>query len=830
MLPRGPELAAAPVAAEQTLASQIRFIRTAGPGRLEISGWAFRRTPGEPVNPETISLVAVGPAGTTTQTFTAAMVADDEVNRSDIDRTADRSGAGFSALIDLAALVSAGPPADHRWRIEVAVDDRHGTRREPFVTVAAFGSAAVAPAVALSHGVIATLATDEREGLVVLLQHPDVWAGQVGLKADLLWVRIRHSPRFRPERATLVQRAGARLDGSPEEGREIPLRLDPSRGQIELPLAGLRSLGGAADGRWTIEVRDVFGHRRGLRWAPPASSEDVIGPGRGVLSSAQGQLRLDWGAEAVSVLDAAVLARGASDAPGRLRLVIAGLPSRTDPGGDPGSDPGLFWLQGERQRICADRVRDDPDGTVVEFALRGRAPFSEVVVALSSGRYRLLLDRRLLAEDQKHPTGFVSAGVGRRLGARLGERTELDRLSVRIERSGRGEFAIRIAAPRLREGTGRFRMRQLARACQETTAPLTEAVLFDCFDGKSIGDSPAAIRSELMSRRPDLDEYWVVADHSVPVPEGATPVIWFSRDHFEARARARFVVTNCWLGADFHRRPDQRVLQTWHGTPLKRLGFDRIGVDESADYRAELIEQTSQWTWLISQNPYSTEIFRRAYGYGDKSGELAETGYPRNDVLSSGLSPEQLEEARSRIGLRPGERAVLFAPTWREDVRRMVASLDLSRLLKRLGPSYRILVRGHANTLRSSEDVRKSGVIDVTTYPVLTDLFAVAEVLITDYSSMMFDFSITGKPMVFFVPDLAAYAETLRGVYFDLSEAAPGPLTASTDQVAKAVQEAADGVPARYADAYRAWVARFNPFDDGQAARRAVDLLLGEPG
>ena len=135
------------------------------------------------------------------------------------------------------------------------------------------------------------------------------------------------------------------------------------------------------------------------------------------------------------------------------------------------------------------------------------------------------------------------------------------------------------------------------------------------------------------------------------------------------------------------------------------------------------------------------------------------------------------------------------------------------------------LIRGHSRTLRPGRDVRASKVLDVTGYPDVSELFLVADALITDYSSVMFDYSVTGKPMFFFAPDLEHYREQLRGFYFDLDEAAPGPVVQDAAELVRLVLDR-EAVSARYAEKYRAWRARFNPLDDGRSASRVVGRLL----
>jgi len=121
---------------------------------------------------------------------------------------------------------------------------------------------------------------------------------------------------------------------------------------------------------------------------------------------------------------------------------------------------------------------------------------------------------------------------------------------------------------------------------------------------------------------------------------------------------------------------------------------------------------------------------------------------------------------------------------------------------------------------------RPGFVLNVTGYPSMAELCLVSDVLITDYSSVMFDFAPTGKPMLFFTYDLEAYRDRLRGFYFDFEAEAPGPLLATSAEVLAALGDTG-AVAARYADAYRAFTTRFCPLDDGKAAARACDAIFG---
>jgi CDP-glycerol glycerophosphotransferase len=170
---------------------------------------------------------------------------------------------------------------------------------------------------------------------------------------------------------------------------------------------------------------------------------------------------------------------------------------------------------------------------------------------------------------------------------------------------------------------------------------------------------------------------------------------------------------------------------------------------------------------------------------------------------------------------------LLYAPTWRDNRPEQVDHLDVAAFASTLGPGYLTLIRGHSRTLRPGHDVYATNVLDVTSYPDVSELFLVADALITDYSSVMFDYTVTGKPVFFFVPDLDDYRAKLRGFYFDLIEAAPGPVVRTAGELVSLIRDR-DQLSADYAQKYAAWQKRFNPRDDGEASHRVVNRLLSQ--
>ena len=347
--------------------------------------------------------------------------------------------------------------------------------------------------------------------------------------------------------------------------------------------------------------------------------------------------------------------------------------------------------------------------------------------------------------------------------------------------------------------------------------PLKNAVLFEAFEGKVIGDSPLDIFRELQKTRNDLEFIWTTRD-STEAPLGARAVRHGSREWLEALASSKYLVNNNTFPWYFRKVAGQVYLQTWHGTPLKRLGRDIKNGSLTKSYLDLMDRETAFWDYLISPSKFFTEAFTGAFGY---TGKTIETGYPRNDRLST-ATEHQREVIRHRLGVHdPSIQLVLYAPTWRNYERtaignwRSVNYLDEST---KLPEGFQLVFRGHTNTHATHQAA--TGVIDATHYPDVTELYLACDILVTDYSSMMFDFSITGKPMIFLAPDLDRYKNE-QGFYFDFETTAPGPLLTNSAEVVS-VLDRIDQISLEYQEKYLAWQHKFNSLEDGGAAQRVV--------
>jgi len=188
-------------------------------------------------------------------------------------------------------------------------------------------------------------------------------------------------------------------------------------------------------------------------------------------------------------------------------------------------------------------------------------------------------------------------------------------------------------------------------------------------------------------------------------------------------------------------------------------------------------------------------------------------------------------QARHRLGIGPGQRAVLYAPTWRDDLAtnfraaEAVHHLDVEQAAAMLGDDYVLLLRGHR--FHGRETRWGSRILDVTSYPDVNHLILAADAAVLDYSSMRFDFALTGRPMVFLVPDLDDYGSRTRGFLWDFGETAPGPWVRDTAGVVAELRDL-DGLAARSADALASFNARYNTLQDGHASARVVDEFFAD--
>ncbi|HEX6247333.1 MAG TPA: CDP-glycerol glycerophosphotransferase family protein [Nocardioidaceae bacterium] len=402
--------------------------------------------------------------------------------------------------------------------------------------------------------------------------------------------------------------------------------------------------------------------------------------------------------------------------------------------------------------------------------------------------------------------------------------SETHQIQPRVVDAGRLE--LRVTPQEFRDSVGAYVRRRLrdVEYPEARERPLLDVAFFETFGGRAAGDNPGPLCAELARRDSGLDLVFSVLDRSVQVPDGARAVVRWSQEWFELLARARYLVTNAPLPPFFRKRPGQVFLHTWHGSPLKRIGHDRTHMDfPNWHHRRQLLLAREGWDFMVSQSPFCTASLRSAFLY---DGGMLESGYPRNDLLSSPEGEGIRRRTRKHLGIAPETTVILYAPTWRDNYRagrvfNKMVFLDTADVVQQV-PNSTVLVRGHYNTMAEADvhgpDRR---VVDVTRYPDIADLYLAADALVTDYSSVFFDFVLTGKPMYFLAPDLESYRDDNRGFYLDYHQTVPGPVGVTTQEVVDAILG-----PDEYVDVRRRFREEYAPWDDGHASERVIDAIL----
>ncbi|MEW2404124.1 CDP-glycerol glycerophosphotransferase family protein [Streptomyces sp. NPDC046862] len=355
-----------------------------------------------------------------------------------------------------------------------------------------------------------------------------------------------------------------------------------------------------------------------------------------------------------------------------------------------------------------------------------------------------------------------------------------------------------------------------------------DLVLFEAQEGRGYADSPRYIYEELVRRGLPLRAVWSYSGDPSSFPDDVRLVRRGSWEYVRTLARAHYWVDSHGLPSIYGKRPETRYLQTWHGQAIKYMGFDmpelRFGSPERQQKHRDMI---SRWDVLISPSQEFERTFVRANEF---TGELLTCGLPRNDALVRWNEPEQRDRAaaaRARLQIPDGSPMLLYAPTFRDGERGTGNSIrvDLTELAERCGGDWRIVVRPHYYERFTVPRELGHVVRDGRPFADINDLLLASDALLTDYSSVMFDYANLGRPILLFTDDYEQYRDSSRGTYYDLPDIAPGPMLATTEELADALRDL-DQVRAEWADRYARFQTMFNSHETGRASKTVVGLFF----
>lgn len=349
-------------------------------------------------------------------------------------------------------------------------------------------------------------------------------------------------------------------------------------------------------------------------------------------------------------------------------------------------------------------------------------------------------------------------------------------------------------------------------------------VVFCSYYGRGYSDSPKAIAEALLSSGEKRKLQWLVKtpEDAKELPQGVEPVPYNSFRRIFALSTAKVWVDNCrkdWRG----KKKSQYYLQTWHGFALKRIEKDAESALEPA-YVQSCKNDSAQCDLIVSGSDFMTKLYQNAFWY---DGEVAAFGTPRNDVFFQNTDAVK-QKVFAALGLKPTRRLLLYAPTFRVDHSTDAYKLDVENVLaaceKRFGGCWTALIRLHPNVAEQSKGLfayDETRVLDATRYPDMQELLLAADLLITDYSSSMFDYALSGKPCLQFATDVEAY-KTDRNFYFPI-DSLPFPLADSNAALCREILAFDEEV---YRKRWAAFYKEQGFCEDGQAAKRCADWIL----
>lgn len=352
-------------------------------------------------------------------------------------------------------------------------------------------------------------------------------------------------------------------------------------------------------------------------------------------------------------------------------------------------------------------------------------------------------------------------------------------------------------------------------ACLRTKVE-DKTVFFESYQGRSFSCSPKAIFEEMRDsgEYTDYEFIWGLRDAKIhnfrktmkklmgasSTTGGGTITVhkYETYGYYKDLARAKYWIMNSNVRPFLKPRKEQVYVQTWHGTPLKKIGLDVPSSE--LDYSKE----GKKFSYMISPSKYCSEKYISAFGLKGREDIVLETGYPRNDALFT-FDQAKVNSILRELDIPRNKKLILYAPTFRDNKHSEISGyenatgLDFEKLKEQIGDEYIILFRAHYFVAKNMDFEKLDGfVIDVSNYEDVNDIYIVSDLLITDYSSVFFDYANLKRPIIFYMYDYEEYKSNARDFYLDQSEL-PGPIAKTQSELVKAIEDARFFIPdARY--------------------------------
>lgn len=342
--------------------------------------------------------------------------------------------------------------------------------------------------------------------------------------------------------------------------------------------------------------------------------------------------------------------------------------------------------------------------------------------------------------------------------------------------------------------------------------------------GSQYGCNPKYISLYMVKAHPEWDVVWAFTDPEKYDIPGIRKVRYMSLRYFYELCTSKVILTNYRMTELFRKRKGQIYIQTWHSS-LRLKMIEGDAMDTLPPHYVEMAKADSQQIdYLVSGCQYSTDIFNRCFWY---DGKIISSGTPRNDLMFS-KDKTLRSQIHKEIGVEDGTKVVLYAPTFRKGDSLEYYNIDYARLIATLekdqGGKWQILVRLHPHLRPYSAQLlgKEACVMDVTAYDDIQELLYASDMIITDYSSLMFDFAMTLRPCLLYVPDLEEYIQKDRKLYFDIKEL-PFPICKDNDSLNDCIT---NFNPEEYKEKVYLFLSTVGSFEKGKASDTIMETVL----
>lgn len=301
-------------------------------------------------------------------------------------------------------------------------------------------------------------------------------------------------------------------------------------------------------------------------------------------------------------------------------------------------------------------------------------------------------------------------------------------------------------------------------------------IIFSSYYGKSYSCNPKMICEYILKNNLDYEIIYVLNNNNNNNRDKIKFVKRGSLQYLFYFATSKYRISNCQESYYLKPRKKMIYLQTWHGTPLKKIAQDIIG-KQFYKIKKEWKIEASYWNYLIVSNEGLNELFKKAFEI--EKCKIINCNYPRNEIFKENNRIHKIKDELANYGLDKDKKIILYAPTFRDGEK--IFKLNLSeKFIEQITKKYNFLFRAHSNIEKSFLDKK---IIDVSKYDDINELYLVTDILITDYSSVFFDFALLEKPMIFYPYDIIKYGSILRGFYYPYNIVVPGPIVLNEENL-----------------------------------------------